>query len=107
MAFEKGVSQEVMAELSIDEVEKVAVLANLRFTGDEMEKMRGTLAQILGHIDRLSELDTENVPPTSHAHKTENVFREDKTSQPFGKGNMLDNAPAKDQNYFSVPRVIE
>jgi aspartyl-tRNA(Asn)/glutamyl-tRNA(Gln) amidotransferase subunit C len=107
VALEKGVSQEVMAELSLDEVEKVAALANLRFTGDEMEKMRGTLAQILGHIDRLTELDTENVPPTSHAHKTENVFREDKTAEPFEKGKMLDNAPAKDRNHFSVPRVIE
>jgi aspartyl-tRNA(Asn)/glutamyl-tRNA(Gln) amidotransferase subunit C len=65
------------------------------------------LAQILGHIDRLSGLDTENVPPTSHAHKTENVFREDETSQKFEKGKVLDNAPAKDQNFFSVPRVIE
>ena len=107
MALEKGFPQIIMAELSLEEVKKVATLAHLRFSTEEMEIMRGGLAQILGHIDRLSELDTENVPPTSHAHKTENVFREDETSDRFQKGNLLENAPASDQNYYSVPRVIE
>jgi len=107
MAVQESVPQMTMAKLTGDEVRKVATLANLRFDDAELEKMTGTLAQILGHIDMLKKLDTGNVPPTSHALQSENVFRADEHTNNFKTELTLDNAPAKDRNYFSVPRIIE
>lgn len=96
-----------MAGLSAEEVRKVAGLANLKIDGDELEEMAARLSDVLGHISMLERLDTENVPPTSHALEVENVFREDLVTERFEKGRSLDNAPSKEQDYFSVPRIIE
>ena len=96
-----------MAGLSAEEVRKVAGLANLKIADDELEEMVARLSDVLGHIAMLERLDTENVAPTSHALEVENVFREDVVTERFEKGRSLDNAPSKEQGYFSVPRIIE
>ncbi len=96
-----------MARLSTEEVRKVAKLANLKIADGEIEEMAAELSDVLGHIAILERLDTENIAPTSHALKVENVFREDAAIEKFQKGTTLDNAPAKEQGYFSVPRIIE
>jgi len=107
MAFQESLSQMTLPKLATEEVKKVATLANLRFDDSELDKMTGTLAQILGHIDLLNKLDTSNVLPTSHSIESENVFRKDELTNIFEPGQTLDNAPAKDRNYFAVPRIIE
>jgi aspartyl-tRNA(Asn)/glutamyl-tRNA(Gln) amidotransferase subunit C len=96
-----------MPGLSADEVRKVANLANLKITDEELEDMTAALSDVLGHIAMLERLDTEEVPPTSHALEMENVFRKDAVKERFRKGKTLDNAPAKEHGYFSVPRIIE
>lgn len=96
-----------MPRISADEIRKVAELANLKIADGEVDGMVAALSDILGHIAMLEKLDTENVAPTSHVLQVENVFRPDEVTEPFEKGHALDNAPEKDQNYFSVPRVID
>lgn len=96
-----------MARLSTEEVIKVARLAHLKIPDEELEGMAAALSDVLGHIAILERLDTEDIAPTSHALKVENVFREDAATERFQKGTTLDNAPAKEQGYFSVPRIIE
>lgn len=96
-----------MARLSTEEVRKVARLANLKIADEELEVTAATLSDVLGHIAMLERLNTEEVVPTSHALEVENVFREDAAKDKFRKGTTLNNAPAKEQGYFSVPRIIE
>ena len=59
------------------EVERVAQLARLELSPEERERMREQLDRILGYIDKLRQLDTAGVEPTSHAVPIVNVFRED------------------------------
>ena len=88
-------------------VQHVARLARLDLDDDEARKMQEQLGDILGYIGLLEELDLDDIPPTSHVIKMDNVMREDevKPSLPVGKG--LANAPEKEGNAFKVPRIIE
>ena len=95
-----------MSEITRDEVKKVAQLAHLHIEESELDGMAGTLTQILGAIDKLAEVDTDGIEPTSQSLSSENVFREDLAEKKFGDVAM-DNAPAADENHFSVPRVVE
>lgn len=107
MAFQKGVSPQVMARLSADEVRNVAKLANLKIADEELDGVAAALSDVLGHIAMLERLDTKDIAPSSHALEMKNVFREDAATDIFQKGTALKNAPAKEQGYFSVPRIIE
>jgi aspartyl-tRNA(Asn)/glutamyl-tRNA(Gln) amidotransferase subunit C len=89
------------------EVEDVARLARLLLSSDEAERMRRELDAILVYIDKLRDLDTTDVPPTSHAVPLTNVMREDTPQPPFPAADMLANAPERAQDLFRVPRIIE
>ena len=93
--------------ISPAEVEHVARLARLRLSPDETERMRRELDAILGYIDKLSRLDTADVPPTSHAVPLTNVMREDAPRPSFPREDMLGNAPDRSGDLFRVPRIIE
>jgi aspartyl-tRNA(Asn)/glutamyl-tRNA(Gln) amidotransferase subunit C len=88
-------------------VDHVAGLAKLDLNEEEALKMEKQLADILGYISLLEELDTARVPPTSHVLDLANVMREDEVrpSLPVEKG--LANAPEKHGTAFKVPRIIE
>jgi aspartyl-tRNA(Asn)/glutamyl-tRNA(Gln) amidotransferase subunit C len=88
-----------------DEVRYVAKLARLRLEGDEVERMTGELAKILDHIDKMSELDTAAVPPTSHVLDVVNVMRPDKVRPGLSRDDALRNAPAVSSDSFRVPRM--
>jgi len=89
------------------EVELVARLARLELSAEETERMREQLDRILGYIDKLRRLDTEGVPPTSHAVPMVNVMREDEPRPCLPPEEMLANAPDRSGDFFRVPRIIE
>ena len=89
------------------EVEQVARLARLELSAEEKERMREQLDRILGYIDKLRRLDTEGVPPTSHAVPMVNVMREDEPRPCLPPQEMLANAPDRSGDFFRVPRIIE
>jgi aspartyl-tRNA(Asn)/glutamyl-tRNA(Gln) amidotransferase subunit C len=89
------------------DVDTVAVLARLSFTDEEKEKMTGTLNEILGYFDKLSELDTEQVEPLAHILPVQNVMREDVICPSLGQEISLANAPKKESGHFVIPKVIE
>ena len=62
---------------------------------------------ILEHIDELNKLDTEGVPPTSHAVAMKNVFREDEMQKSDTSDDIISNAPEKEDRFFKVKKVIE
>jgi len=97
-------------KLTEKEVRYVADLANLRFSDEEVKKFARDLDGILGHIDKLNELDTSNVEPMAQVLYTADetaTLREDRERPPLGNELALANAPLKGAGYFKVPRIIE
>ena len=92
--------------ITIEDVEKVAALSKLQFTSEEKQKLTKQLNQIVAYVEKLNELDTEEVMPTSHVIELNNVLREDKVEVWLTQEAALQNAPAKEKGYFSVPKVI-
>ena len=88
-----------------NDVRYVARLARLRLDQDEIGRMTGELARILGHIDKMRELDTSAVPPTAHVLDVVNVTRPDKPRPSLSREDALRNAPAVAHDSFRVPRM--
>jgi aspartyl-tRNA(Asn)/glutamyl-tRNA(Gln) amidotransferase subunit C len=86
-----------------EQVVHVARLARLRLSEDELERMAGELSQILDHIERIGELDLEQVEPTSHVVELENVLREDEPRPSWPRERVLREAPDVAQGGFRVP----
>ena len=94
-------------KITMQEVEQVARLARLTLSDPEKERMRRELDGILSYIDKLRAVDTEGVPPTSHAVPMTNVMREDEPVPSLPQEDMLANAPDRNGEFFRVPRIIE
>jgi aspartyl-tRNA(Asn)/glutamyl-tRNA(Gln) amidotransferase subunit C len=88
------------------EVEKIAELARLKFSEEEFENFTPQMNEILSYMDKLNELDTENVKPLSHPVEQSNVFRADELKPSISTEDALKNAPSKDEHHFTVPKVI-
>ena len=94
-----------MSIIGKDDVKHVAKLAELKFSDDELEKMTSQLDKIIGHIAKISEVDTGGVPPTSHTLEIKNVFREDKEKKSLSREEALLNAPDEVDGGFKVPKI--
>ena len=94
-------------KITIKEVEHVARLARLELTKEEKEQMRAQLDSILSYIEKLNELDTSAVEPTSHVLPMKNVFREDEVRPSLSQEEALANAPERQDLFFRVPRILE
>jgi len=88
------------------DVEKIAELARLKFSDEELENFTPQMNEILSYMDKLNELDTEDVKPLSHPVEQINVFREDELKSSVSTEEALKNAPDKTDNHFKVPKVI-
>jgi len=89
------------------EVEHVATLARLKLDEAEIATFTAQMDSILSYVDKLSELDTKGIVPTSHAVPMENAFRPDETYPSLGTELALENAPDRADGFFRVPKVIE
>lgn len=92
--------------ISIKDVKRTAQLARLEFTDEELQNMAGEMATVLGYVEKLNELDLDDVPETAHVLKLTNVFREDKVKPGLTNEEALANAPKSKKGHFSVPKVI-
>lgn len=86
-----------------DQVLHVAKLARLRLSDADVEKMAGELSGILAHVDRIGELDLDEVEPTSHVVQLENVLRPDEPRASWPKEAVLEQAPDPADGAFRVP----
>ena len=86
-----------------DQVLHVARLARLRLSDEQVERMTGELSGILGHVDRIGNLDLEGVEPTSHVVALENVWRADVPRPSLPQEVALENAPEPLDGAFRVP----
>ena len=86
-----------------EQVLHVARLARLRLTDEEVERMSGELSHILEHVERLNEVDLDDVPPTSHVVDVQNVLRADEPRPSLPRERALEGAPDAASGGFRVP----
>ncbi len=96
----------VFVAISIEDVEHVAKLARLALTDEEKETFRRQLSDVLEHARVISEVDTTDVPPTSHALPLVNVFRKDEARPSLPPDEVTKNASWAVDGAFRVPRII-
>jgi aspartyl-tRNA(Asn)/glutamyl-tRNA(Gln) amidotransferase subunit C len=92
--------------LSQQDVERVALLARLRFSQAELDVMTRQLGQIVNFVEQLGEPDTANVEPMAHAIDLSGVFRQDEPRPSLPREQALANAPHADGECFLVPAVL-
>ncbi len=95
------------AKIDPDQVRRIARLARINLTTDELKEFAGQLSDILNYVDQLNELDTEGVEPTTHPLKISNVFRQDQVGESLSSDQALANAPGRHGDFFAVPKVLE
>ncbi len=92
--------------LTRDEVLHVAELARLSLSPEEIELFTVQLNYILEYVEKLQELDTSGVAPLAQVIPLSNVFREDQVRESLPLDAVLENAPAREDGNFLVPRII-
>ncbi|GGJ26209.1 Asp-tRNA(Asn)/Glu-tRNA(Gln) amidotransferase subunit GatC [Paenibacillus hunanensis] len=93
--------------INISDVEHVAKLARLDLSEEEKEMFTAQLSAILKYAEKLNELDTDNVEPTTHVLHVSNVMREDEVKESLPIEKVMRNAPDDEDGQFKVPAVLE
>ena len=93
--------------LTVADVKKVAHLARLELSEDELRQYREQLSDVLAYVERLNELDLEGVPPTAHAVARQNVFREDMAQPSLPLPDVLYNGAQIARNQFLIQSVLD
>ncbi len=93
----------------IDEalVRHIAHLSRLTMTDEQVASMAQELSAIVGYINQLAELDTEEIEATAHALGVHNVFRVDEVGPSYDPDTSLLNAPRREGEFFLVPKVLD
>ena len=94
-------------QLTTDQVSRVAFLARLELSETETGRLTTELNGILGQFERLQELNTDGVAPTSHSLPLQNVFRDDEIRPSLSREAATANAPDKRDGNFIVPQIME
>lgn len=92
--------------LSNELVQKIANLARLKLTGEETENLTVQLGSILEYIQKLNEVDTTNVEPTSFMAPAHDPLRDDGNAESLSQEQILQNGPSVKKNHFAIPKVI-
>ncbi len=92
--------------LTRQDVEKVALLARLRLSESEIDRLTVQLGQIVEYVEQLDELNTDDVEPMAHAVELANVFRADEVRPSLSREAALANAPKADDECYRVPAVL-
>lgn len=94
-------------KISKEEVKHIAMLSRLEFNEEEIGVYQEQLSRILDYIEKLNEIDTTLVEPTSHVIELKNVFRDDNVKDSISRDEALKNAPDQTDKFFRVPKIIE
>lgn len=93
--------------VSEEVVRHVGHLARIELSEADISRLSRELSGVVGMADKLQELDTEGVEPTTHAISVTNVFREDVCKPSFDRETILENSAERDEKAFLVPQVVE
>ncbi len=89
------------------QVRQVAKLARLELTESEVAEFSDQLSAILEYVEKMNELDTDNVEPLAHCLAVSNCFRDDVIKASLGTEKVLANAPERDEGFFKVPKILD
>ncbi len=95
--------------MKVDEklVRRIARLARIKVSDSDVQHLEGELSSILGFVDLLSEVDTDNIEPMTSAVDREMFERKDVVADGGYPDDIVKNAPERDDHYFMVPKVVE
>lgn len=97
-----------MAEIITDEViSYISILAKLELSEEEREAAKEDMSKMLHYIDKLNELDTNEIEPMSHMFSITNVFRKDVEENRENRDAILSNAPQQKDGCFKVPKTLD
>ena len=96
-----------MSRITKDQVSKVAKLARLKLNDEEIDNHAIQIEKILDYINQLEKIDTENVQCTTRAIEVINVFRNDEKKQFNSRDEILNLAPAREDDFYKVPKIIK
>ncbi|MBE0425948.1 MAG: Asp-tRNA(Asn)/Glu-tRNA(Gln) amidotransferase subunit GatC [Nitrospirae bacterium] len=94
-------------KISGKEIEHIATLARLYLQEEEKDLFGSQLSSILDYMDKLNELDTGDIEPTSHVLTLNNVMRADFLVDSIARQEALMNAPSRTEKFYRVPKIIE
>jgi aspartyl-tRNA(Asn)/glutamyl-tRNA(Gln) amidotransferase subunit C len=95
-----------MMEMNRETTRKIADLARLEFTEMELDAIQKDLAQMIGFVEKLNEIDTTGVEPLTHITPEGNRLRDDEIQGSIDNATALKNAPSSMGPFFTVPKVI-
>ena len=96
-----------MGRISKEEVSKVAKLAKLKLSEEQIDNHATQIEKILDYINQLEKIDTTNVPCTTRAIEVINNFRSDKNQTYKDREERLNLAPSREDDFFKVPKIIK
>lgn len=88
-------------------VEKLAHLSRLQFNEKEKAEIKNDLQRMIAFVEKLNELDLDNVEPLLHMSDEVNILRDDVVKGSVSRAEALKNAPLHDEQFFKVPKVIK
>ncbi len=94
-------------KIDIKTVDEIAHLARLEFDAEAKKEIQHDLNRMLSFVDKLNELDTNNIEPLIYMTSEKNILRPDEPEKTLTQKEALKNAPKKDSDYFKAPKVIE
>lgn len=89
------------------EVQRIAALSRLALTPEEEQNLLEHFENMLNYVEKLSEVDTANVTPMSHAVEVPSPLREDQVTNHPNPDALLANAPTRENHFFKVPKIID
>ena len=95
------------SKITLEQVRHVALLARLELSPQTEERLRADMDEMLAYVDKLNELDTKDIAPTTQVGEAGTPMRDDEVTNLPDAEAMLANAPSRDRNYFKVPKIIE
>lgn len=96
-----------MSEITNERIKKIADSVRIEISDEEAETYTGQINSIIEYASKLSELNTDDVQPTTHGIVLENVLRDDVPKQSITQEEVLKNAPEEQDGHFKVPSIME
>ena len=98
-----------LCPMTVDDalIQKLAGLSRLKFSEEEQQSIKSDLHKMIGFVQKLDEIQLENVRPLTHMSGNSSVMREDIIDGSVSHEDAIKNAPVSDGKYFLVPKVIK
>ncbi|MDO5148833.1 MAG: Asp-tRNA(Asn)/Glu-tRNA(Gln) amidotransferase subunit GatC [Oscillospiraceae bacterium] len=94
-------------QITKETVEYAANLSRIKLDESETEEMRKQISEIVGYMEILNQINTDDAGPLAHISDIKNVMREDTAAPSYDRSEILKNAPDKNEEYFIVPKAVE